>query len=164
MNNEALLRKFLIEKRAVMLRAAYAITHNLADAEDLVQDASLKALRGIPRYRRNLSSMDSWFRLIMRRLWIDDTRKARTNPTHRPPAYSEEYDTRTAHSDPAGEAIAGWMMDAAMGALSAEEEQILLEMAEGFESEEIGEMRGRSPEYVRTKACRARTKISRLHL
>ena len=53
---------------------AYRLTGNAADAEDLVQDAFLRAYRFFDRYDRSLPFMN-WFSRILTNLYIDEYRR-----------------------------------------------------------------------------------------
>jgi len=53
---------------------AYRLTGNAADAEDLVQDAFLRAYRFFDRYDRSMPFMN-WFSRIMVNLYIDEYRR-----------------------------------------------------------------------------------------
>ncbi|NUL81258.1 MAG: sigma-70 family RNA polymerase sigma factor [Armatimonadetes bacterium] len=53
---------------------AYRLTGNAADAEDLTQDAFVKAYRFLDRYDRSLPFMN-WFNRLLTNLFIDDYRK-----------------------------------------------------------------------------------------
>ncbi|GBC92512.1 ECF RNA polymerase sigma factor SigE [bacterium HR15] len=53
---------------------AYRLTGNAADAEDLVQDAFLRAYRFFDRYDRSMPFMN-WFSRIMTNLYIDEYRR-----------------------------------------------------------------------------------------
>lgn len=53
---------------------AYRLTGNAADAEDLVQDAFLRAYRFFDRYDRSMPFMN-WFSRIMINLYIDEYRR-----------------------------------------------------------------------------------------
>ncbi|MCS7066878.1 MAG: sigma-70 family RNA polymerase sigma factor [Fimbriimonadales bacterium] len=53
---------------------AYRLTGNAADAEDLVQDAFLRAYRFFDRYDRSQPFMN-WFTRIMNNLYIDEYRR-----------------------------------------------------------------------------------------
>jgi RNA polymerase sigma-70 factor (ECF subfamily) len=53
---------------------AYRLTGNAADAEDLVQDAFLRAYRFFDRYDRSMPFMN-WFSRILTNLYIDEYRR-----------------------------------------------------------------------------------------
>ncbi|MCZ6916241.1 MAG: sigma-70 family RNA polymerase sigma factor [Gemmatimonadetes bacterium] len=55
-------------------RAAYHLTRNQADAEDLVQDASLLAYKGFARFRPG-TNFRAWFLTILRNRFVSDYRK-----------------------------------------------------------------------------------------
>ncbi|MCS7207940.1 MAG: sigma-70 family RNA polymerase sigma factor [Fimbriimonadales bacterium] len=53
---------------------AYRLTGNVADAEDLVQEAFLRAYRFFDRYDRSMPFMN-WFNRILTNLYIDEYRR-----------------------------------------------------------------------------------------
>jgi RNA polymerase sigma-70 factor (ECF subfamily) len=62
--------------RAAVLRTARFLTHNDADAEDLAQEAMLKAFDAIDSLTRN-SNPKAWLLTILRHAYVDRLRKGR---------------------------------------------------------------------------------------
>jgi len=58
---------------------AMVLSRNGADAEDLVQETCLRALRGIDRLRAE-GSVKSWLFTILRNIWLNQLRQRRTRP------------------------------------------------------------------------------------
>jgi RNA polymerase sigma-70 factor (ECF subfamily) len=58
---------------------AMVLSRNNTEAEDLVQETCLRALRAIGRLRAD-SSVKSWLFTILRHLWINQLRQRRTAP------------------------------------------------------------------------------------
>jgi RNA polymerase sigma-70 factor, ECF subfamily len=58
---------------------AIVLSHNRAEAEDLVQETCLRALRAIGRLRAG-GSMKSWLFTILRNIWLNQIRRRRTAP------------------------------------------------------------------------------------
>jgi RNA polymerase sigma-70 factor (ECF subfamily) len=77
---------------------AYRLTGNHADAEDLTQEAFLRAFRFFDHYRRDLP-FENWLFRIMSNLFVDDLRR-------RPKARIHSLDTPVGNGDLSGEANA----------------------------------------------------------
>jgi RNA polymerase sigma-70 factor, ECF subfamily len=58
---------------------AMALSRNGAEAEDLVQETCLRALRGIEGLRSD-GSAKSWLFTILRNVWLNRVRQRRTDP------------------------------------------------------------------------------------
>ena len=63
-----------------MLRMALAMTHNPADAADLVQEAYYKAWRFFPAFRQG-SDCKAWLTAILRNAYINRYRRKQRRPT-----------------------------------------------------------------------------------
>jgi len=74
MFNKFKLSKFCTENRGLLLQLAYSWSHNRAQAEDLVQDATEKALKNIGSLK-NTKAIKAWFIQIMLNCWRDILRK-----------------------------------------------------------------------------------------
>jgi RNA polymerase sigma-70 factor, ECF subfamily len=55
---------------------AMVLSHNRADAEDLVQETCLRALRAIDRLREQ-SNVKGWLFTILRNIWLNQVRRPR---------------------------------------------------------------------------------------
>ena len=73
--------EFVWPHRAVVLRAARIQTHNVADAEDLAQEALLKAFRAIHSYEGD-TDCKAWLLTILRNTRIDRLRTASGSAKH----------------------------------------------------------------------------------
>src|SRR5262249_1400003 len=85
-----------------LFRAAYRLTGNRADAEDLVQDVCVRAFANL----RTLEALDrpkAWLLKIQYRVFIDGARRRRRSPLR---ATAEDLDASCASSDPTLEEIA----------------------------------------------------------
>jgi RNA polymerase sigma-70 factor (ECF subfamily) len=58
---------------------AMMLTRNRSEAEDLVQETCVRAIRAI-RYLRTDSNVKSWMLTILRNTWLNQLRKQRTTP------------------------------------------------------------------------------------
>src|SRR5215472_8249522 len=58
---------------------ALVLARNNTEAEDLVQETCLRALRAMGRLRAN-SNLKSWLFTILRNIWLNQLRQRRTTP------------------------------------------------------------------------------------
>jgi RNA polymerase sigma-70 factor, ECF subfamily len=58
---------------------AMVLSHNGSDAEDLVQETCLRALRGMGQLRPD-GNVKSWLFTILRNVWLNQVRQRRTRP------------------------------------------------------------------------------------
>ena len=58
---------------------AFVLSRNRTDAEDLVQETCLRAIRGMEKLRPD-SNVKSWLFTILRNIWLNQVRKWRTTP------------------------------------------------------------------------------------
>jgi RNA polymerase sigma-70 factor, ECF subfamily len=84
---------------------ALALTRNASDADDLVQETYLKALRAFDSFQRGTNAK-AWLFTVLRRLHIDRFRRARVRP--QPLAEEALDDTVLAPAAAAEEPEAGW--------------------------------------------------------
>lgn len=78
----ALNERFVRETEPVrdfLIRNAIRLTHQRADAEDLVQETLLKAYMSFDRYREG-NHLKAWLARIMSNAWIDRHRSAQRRP------------------------------------------------------------------------------------
>jgi len=68
------LSKFTTDNRGLLLKLAYSWCHDRTLAEDLLQDATEKALKSISRIK-NSKAIKAWFIQIMLNCWRDSLRK-----------------------------------------------------------------------------------------
>lgn len=81
----ALNERFVRETEPVrdfLIRNAIRLTHQRADAEDLVQETLLKAYLSFDRYREG-NHLKAWLARIMSNAWIDRHRSAQRRPTEK---------------------------------------------------------------------------------
>ncbi|AWT52729.1 sigma-70 family RNA polymerase sigma factor [Mycolicibacterium smegmatis] len=79
---DALAERFVRETEPVrdfLIRNAIRLTHQRADAEDLVQETLLKAYLSFGRYREG-NHLKAWLARIMSNAWIDRHRSAQRRP------------------------------------------------------------------------------------
>jgi RNA polymerase sigma-70 factor (ECF subfamily) len=81
--------------------AALRMTGNRQDAEDLVQETYLKAVRGLDRHRE-IASIRGWLFRILTNTYIDRYRKARRSPSEVPFEDEGPFDRAAELDDHAG--------------------------------------------------------------
>lgn len=81
--------------------AALRMTGNRQDAEDLVQETYLKAVRGLDRHRE-IASIRGWLFRILTNTYIDRYRKARRSPSEVPFEDEGPFDRAAELDDSAG--------------------------------------------------------------
>ena len=129
------------------LVAAERLLGDRADAEDLVQDAFLRALDRLPQLDPN-RPFGPWFFTLLRNLGINQLRAKRVRYTE-----PEKLDAASADAQPDEEVLRGEVrerFDAALAALTPRQREIvMLFEVEGWKGAEIAEHLGLTPENVR---------------
>ena len=69
----------VIEYMDTLYRYAMVLTRNRSEAEDLVQETYLRAMRAMRRLRAG-SNIKSWLLVILRNIWLNQLRQQRTTP------------------------------------------------------------------------------------
>lgn len=115
--------QFVLPEIEVLLRVARALTRNDADAEDLVQDTLIRALRAIDRFDGRFPR--AWLLTILRNTHINRNRKRRPELLRDPDGASRELQ----------QAVSTDVTDASVDAgFDAEIERALAELDEPFRS------------------------------
>ena len=76
LTNTSYIRGELEKRRSLLYKIAYSWCHNPALADDLVQEAMLKALRNTKQLR-NVEVLNSWLSKILANCWYDYLRRTR---------------------------------------------------------------------------------------
>ena len=118
-----------IPLRASLYRRALRMTHDRADAEDLVQDTMLRAFAGFRSFRQG-TNLNAWLHRILTNTYINSYRKKQRQPALYPPAeitdqqlvHNAEHSSRGLRSaeDEALDALPDAAIRAAMQALPEE--------------------------------------------
>jgi RNA polymerase sigma-70 factor, ECF subfamily len=149
---------------------AYRLTGNAADAEDLVQEAFLRAYRFFDRYDRSMPFMN-WFNRILTNLYIDEyRRRGRLRTVSIDEVYSNEdgdegttMDIPDSAPDPLERALSNEYREAiheALQHLSPEfRVAVVLADMEGYSYEEIAEITKTSIGTVRSRIHRGRKQL-----
>jgi RNA polymerase sigma-70 factor (ECF subfamily) len=69
----------VIECMDTLYRYAMVLTRNPSEAEDLVQETYIRAIRAMRRLRAG-SNIKSWLFVILRNIWLNQLREQRTTP------------------------------------------------------------------------------------
>jgi RNA polymerase sigma-70 factor (ECF subfamily) len=149
---------------------AYRLTGNAADAEDLVQEAFLRAYRFFERYDRSMPFMN-WFNRILTNLYIDEyRRRGRLRTVSIDEVYNTEdgdegttIDIPDAAPDPLERALSNEYIQAIHEGLQhlSPEFRIAVVLAdlEGYSYEEIAEITKTSIGTVRSRIHRGRKQL-----
>jgi RNA polymerase sigma-70 factor (ECF subfamily) len=147
----------------VLFRAAYRLTTNAADAEDLVQDTCLKALTKIQSLVESRSAL-SWLLRVQYNLFVDGTRLAERNRV-RALEPKEIADLATDEDlNPEVNAERAQREDeflAAWAKLNGEQRALIALRAEGFSLPEIEEITGLAVGVLGARLHRARQSLGR---
>lgn len=151
---EQLLDELVREHLDAVYRVAYSVVRDSALAEDVAQDAILKAWRALPTFRGD-SSLRSWVLRITHNTAISTLRKRREEL--RDPALLPEQESR---SSTEAEAVQHLSIDAFEEALDQLDELsrsiIVLREVEGLSYDEIAELLGVPLPTVKTRLLRGR--------
>lgn len=151
---EQLLDELVREHLDSVYRVAFSVVRDSALAEDVAQDAILKAWRALPTFRGD-SSLRSWVLRITHNTAISTLRKRREEL--RDPALLPEQETR---STTESEAVQHLSMEAFEEALDHLDELsrsiIVLREVEGLSYEEIADLVGVPLPTVKTRLLRGR--------
>ena len=134
-------------------RFAYSLTGSRADAEDLLQDALIRAYRGLDGLRDE-SRFTGWLLSIVRTVHLDSLRRERSRPQayEEPPPYLAAQD-----AEPLSPAVAE-----ALARLPHAQQQLLaLFYLEGLSLEETGMALGIGSQAVRQRLFRSRSALRR---
>jgi RNA polymerase sigma-70 factor, ECF subfamily len=143
---------------------ALVLSRNSAEAEDLVQETCLRALRAMDRLRRD-SNVKSWLFTILRNVWLNQIRQRKTAPDMLELDTDEHTADRAVDSskDPFAAYVSDWEREQvrhAIEQLPVEfREVILLREYEELSYEEIAGMLQCPVGTVMSRLARARAKL-----
>jgi RNA polymerase sigma-70 factor, ECF subfamily len=133
----------LYERYARMVHGVLLAHAPYQDAEDLMQDVFMRALRELPSLR-DPAAFGGWLCSIARRAAVDRARAARRFLFHLP--------ERSGGARPDGEAFA--ILDVLQRVPESYRETLSLRLVEGMTGPEIAAQTGLTPESVRVNLCR----------
>ncbi|HVU50468.1 MAG TPA: sigma-70 family RNA polymerase sigma factor, partial [Polyangia bacterium] len=134
------------------------LTGNDAEAEDLVQEACLRALASAREYRAG--NLKAWLFRILRNAFIDARRKRRPEQPLGELDVVDGGEAELLRDDLELERLRGVVADdiqAALAALSDDARAIILLDLEGFTEGEVAELMGCPPGTVKSRLSRARS-------
>ena len=146
---------------------AMALTRNPAEAEDLVQETYVRAIRGVATLRPE-SNVKSWMFTILRNLWLNQLRHRRAGPKFTELDADEGILNRAVEPSPDAQAyylskVERNQVRAAIQQLPAEfREIILLREYEDLSYDEIAKLLGCPAGTVMSRLARARAKLRAL--
>lgn len=141
-----------------VVSVAYGVVRNAHDAEDLAQEAFVKAFRGMGRFREG-EAFGPWIFRIVTNAALD-VRKHRTKFRHEELAETEQATRRDDADVPAMSGEIGRRIDLAIEELPEMQRIVArLNLVEEFEHAEIAAMTGLSEGTVRSHLSLARKKL-----
>jgi RNA polymerase sigma factor (sigma-70 family) len=146
-----------------LYRAAYRLTGQRADAEDLVQDVCVRAYANLATLEK-LERPKSWLMKIQYRVFVDGARRRRRSPLR---ANGDDLDASHASAAPTLEEIAeGSLAErrilAAWSRLDTEQRALLALHVEGYTLAELGEIADLSTDVLKARLYRARVRLGKL--
>ncbi len=151
---EQLLDELVREHLDSVYRVAYSVVRDAALAEDVAQDAILKAWRALPTFRGD-SSLRSWVLRITHNTAISTLRRRREEI--RDPALLPEQESRSSTESEAVQHLSMEAFEEALGQLDELSRSIIvLREVEGLSYEEIADLVGVPLPTVKTRLLRGR--------
>jgi RNA polymerase sigma-70 factor, ECF subfamily len=157
---------------APLYRRAMRMTHNRADAEDLVQDTMMHAFAGFQSFRQS-TNLNAWLHRILTNMYIDSYRKKERRPplyptadiTDRQLADNAEHSSRGLRSaeDEALETLPDTEIEAAMQVLPERVRRVVYYAdVEGLKYTQIAEIMNTPQGTVMSRLHRGRRQLRRL--
>jgi len=146
-----------------LFRAAYRLTGNRADAEDLVQDVCVRAFANL-RALEALERPKAWLLKIQYRVFVDGARRRRRSPLR---ATADDLDASCASDDATPEEIAeGSIAERrileALSRLDTEQRALLALHVEGYTLAELESITDLSTDVLKARLYRARVRLGKL--
>lgn len=151
-------REELPEHLPAMRAFAMSLTRNSAAADDLVQDAVVKAWSNISGFQAG-TNLRAWLFTILRNTFYSNMRKSRREVADPDGAYSATLYEKPAHDG----RLAMTDFRSAFDKLTPEHREVLILVgASGFSYEDVAEMTGVAVGTVKSRANRARQRLAEL--
>jgi RNA polymerase sigma factor (sigma-70 family) len=147
-----------------VFRAAYRLSRNRADADDLVQETCVRAYLKIGELRE-AQSVKAWLLRVMHNLFVDGVRRARLAPvSQRRAGASGDDSSESPEPNPEVSAYTTQreeLLQRAWLKLDRGHRALLALKAEGYTLPEIGEITGLSTDALTARLYRARQNFAR---
>jgi RNA polymerase sigma-70 factor (ECF subfamily) len=156
--------KQLIEPHLdALFRAAYRLARNRADAEDLMQEACVRAYDHVSELRES-EPVKGWLLRVLHNAFVDGVRRAKRSPvvtcsddaeldSYASPSQSPEEAAYTAQREE--------LLQRAWLKLDRGQRALLALRAEGYSLDEITKITGLAPEVLNARLYRARQSFAR---
>lgn len=147
-----------------LFRAAYRLTRNRPDAEDLVQEACIRAFERLDSLSED-GAVKSWLLRVMHNLFVDGARRARVAPFARQGAEGAESHQPVCPAPTPEESLYRTQrlqqLDDAWQTLEPAQRALLALRAEGYSNTEIATIAAMSADAVSMRLHRARRNLAR---
>ena len=154
--NRRSFEKLALPIREDLLRAATKLTRNPSDAEDLVQEAYLRAFRFYHKFEEG-TNFEAWIFTILRNCFISSFRRKQNRPVH---VQGETLDLMTQERNPEEIYDIGEAVHKALDRLPDDVRQaVILSDFEGLKYREIAEVLGWPIGTVMSRMFRARKQL-----
>lgn len=146
-----------------LYRAAYRLTGNSLDAEDLVQDVCLRAYLRLSELRE-LDYPRGWLMKVQYRLFVDGSRHRDRSPVQ---PMSEGMDSLMVSQDPSPEtladgSLAGQRLQEAWKSLGKDQRALLVLQVEGYTLAEMEQITELPINAIKARLYRARVRLGKL--
>src|SRR5688500_7670101 len=147
-----------------LFRAAYRLTRNRPDAEDLVQETCVRACERLDALHEN-RQVRSWLLRVMHNLFVDGVRRARVSPVTPIKEPGEAASAPVCPQPTPEESLERSQrmaqLERAWSRLDRGHRALLALRAEGYSTAEIAAICGISPDAVGMRLHRARQNLTR---
>ncbi|MGB0839257.1 MAG: RNA polymerase sigma factor [Chitinophagales bacterium] len=152
----------IIELKSAILPYAIKLTGNQHDAEDLLQETVLKALKNEDKYRRD-TNLKAWLLVIMRNLFVNEYRKKKKRNTILDKS-ANNYLIDSGHLTVSNKANSNFILEdiwKAIREIPSKLAEPFLMMCDGFKYQEIAEATGVPLGTVKSRIFLARQRLSK---
>jgi RNA polymerase sigma factor (sigma-70 family) len=152
----------LREHLGALYRAAYRLTGNRPDAEDLVQEVCLRAHEKAAAFA-GIDAPKSWLLRVQYRVFLSGARRTKRSPLRRLPDDTASWPS----AEPGPEALADSALaerrfEQAWRALEKQQRALLALHAEGYSLREIEQITDLSTDALKARLYRARVRLGKL--
>ncbi|MBN1240073.1 MAG: sigma-70 family RNA polymerase sigma factor [Gammaproteobacteria bacterium] len=148
-----------------LYRAAYRLTGNAPDAEDLVQEVCLRACPKLPELE-DLDSAKGWLLRVQYRVFVDGARRRRRSPltpmSGEVEASEHMISAAPGPDEEADALLSNGPLERAWAQLERNQQALLALHAEGYSLAELHEITGLAKTVLTARLHRARTRLAKL--